>query len=156
MIVFCQDETLFSRALSTTGPREQRPANSQSRAPLVHRRKPCPSELPVRIARLFTSPVMPDSCSVPQNSRPTCVSARGLFISCGTTVPYDMVEFREVARYGRAAGVKLGHVDIAKFTEGFGAAGVNITDASKIGPALQEGLASPVPFRWTARKTSRS
>ena len=49
---------------------------------------------------------------------------------------YDMVEFREVAHYGRAAGVKLGHVDIAKFTEGFGAAGVNITDASKIGPAL--------------------
>lgn len=69
---------------------------------------------------------------------------------------YDMVEFREVAHYGRAVGVKLGHVDIAKFTEAFGAAGVNITDASKIGPALQEGLASPIPFRWTTRKTSRS
>lgn len=59
---------------------------------------------------------------------------------------YDMVEFQEVAHYGRAAGVKLGHVDIAKFAEAFGARGVNITDASQIGQALQEGLASPVPF----------
>jgi len=59
---------------------------------------------------------------------------------------YDMVEFQEVAHYGRAAGVKLGHVDIAKFAEAFGARGVNITDASQIGPALREGLASPVPF----------
>jgi len=67
-----------------------------------------------------------------------------------------MVEFQKVARYGRAAGVKLGHVDIAKFIEAFGVSGVNITDASKIGPALQEGLASPIPFRWTNRKTSRS
>jgi acetolactate synthase-1/2/3 large subunit len=37
-------------------------------------------------------------------------------------------------------------VDIAKFAEAFGARGVNITDASQIGQALQEGLASPVPF----------
>jgi acetolactate synthase-1/2/3 large subunit len=40
----------------------------------------------------------------------------------------------------------LGHVDIAKFAEAFGARGVNITDPSQIGPALREGLASPVPF----------
>jgi acetolactate synthase-1/2/3 large subunit len=59
---------------------------------------------------------------------------------------YDMVGFQEVAHYGRAAGVKLGHVDIAKFAEAFGARGVNITDPSQIGPALREGLASPVPF----------
>ncbi len=59
---------------------------------------------------------------------------------------YDMVAFQEQASYGRTAGVKLGHVDIAKFAEAFGARGVNITDASQIAPALQEGLASPVPF----------
>ena len=59
---------------------------------------------------------------------------------------YDMVAFQEQAHYGRTAGVKLGHVDIAKFAEAFGARGVNITDASQIGPALLEGLASPVPF----------
>ena len=59
---------------------------------------------------------------------------------------YDMVAFQEQAHYGKTAGVKLGHVDIAKFAEAFGARGVNITDASQIAPALREGLASPVPF----------
>lgn len=59
---------------------------------------------------------------------------------------YDMVAFQEQAHYGKTAGVKLGHVDIAKFAEAFGARGVNISDASQIAPALQEGLASPVPF----------
>jgi acetolactate synthase-1/2/3 large subunit len=59
---------------------------------------------------------------------------------------YDMVAFQEQAHYGRTAGVTLGHVDIAKFAEAFGARGVNITDASQIAPALREGLASPVPF----------
>lgn len=59
---------------------------------------------------------------------------------------YDMVAFQEQAHYGATAGVKLGHVDIAKFAEAFGARGVNITDPSQIAPALQEGLASSVPF----------
>ncbi len=59
---------------------------------------------------------------------------------------YDMVAFQEQAFYGMTAGVQLGHVDLAKFAEAFGARGVNITDASQIAPALQEGLASPVPF----------
>jgi acetolactate synthase-1/2/3 large subunit len=59
---------------------------------------------------------------------------------------YDMVAFQEMARYGRTAGVELGHVDIAKFAEAFGARGVNISDASQIAPAIAEGLASPVPF----------
>ncbi len=59
---------------------------------------------------------------------------------------YDMVAFQEQAHYGRTAGVQLGHVDIAKFAEAFGARGVNVTDASQIAGALQEGLASPVPF----------
>lgn len=59
---------------------------------------------------------------------------------------YDMVAFQEQAHYGRTAGVQLGHVDIAKFAEAFGARGVNITDAAQIADALQEGLASPVPF----------
>jgi acetolactate synthase-1/2/3 large subunit len=59
---------------------------------------------------------------------------------------YDMVAFQEEAFYGKTAGVELGHVDIAKFAEAFGARGVNITNASQIASALQEGLASPVPF----------
>lgn len=59
---------------------------------------------------------------------------------------YDMVGFQEQAHYGKTAGIKLGYVDIAKFADAFGARGVNITAASQIGPALEEGLASPVPF----------
>ncbi len=59
---------------------------------------------------------------------------------------YDLVAFQEQAHYGRTAGVQLGHVDIAKFAEAFGARGVNITAASQIADALQEGLASPLPF----------
>ena len=59
---------------------------------------------------------------------------------------YDMVSFQEQAHYGRTAGVKLGHVDIAKFAEAFGARGRNVADASEIAAALDEGLASPVPF----------
>ena len=69
---------------------------------------------------------------------------------------YNMVAFQEEAP-GETAGVKLGHVDIAKFAEAFGARGVNITDASQIGAALQEGLASPVPFvspRWITPEIS--
>jgi len=59
---------------------------------------------------------------------------------------YDMVAFQEQAHYGRTAGVQLGHVDIVKFAEAFGARGVNITDAAQIADALREGLASPVLF----------
>jgi acetolactate synthase-1/2/3 large subunit len=37
-------------------------------------------------------------------------------------------------------------VDVAKFAEAFGARGTNVTDASQLAAALDEGLASPVPF----------
>ena len=59
---------------------------------------------------------------------------------------YDMVAFQEQAHYGRKSGVALGRVDVAKFAEAFGARGVNVTDASHVAAALEEGLASPVPF----------
>ena len=42
--------------------------------------------------------------------------------------------------------MKLGHVDIAAFAQAFGARGRIITDASELAAALDEGLASPVPF----------
>ncbi|MFM1869129.1 MAG: acetolactate synthase AlsS [Planctomycetota bacterium] len=59
---------------------------------------------------------------------------------------YDMVAFQEQAHYGRRSGVALGRVDVAKFAESFGARGTNVTDASQLAAALDEGLASPVPF----------
>ena len=59
---------------------------------------------------------------------------------------YDMVAFQEQAHYGKTAGIQLGHVDIPKFAEAFGCRGVAIRKAAELGPALREGLASPVPF----------
>jgi acetolactate synthase-1/2/3 large subunit len=59
---------------------------------------------------------------------------------------YDMVAFQEQAHYGKTAGIELGHVDIPKFAESFGCRGVAIQDVAALGPALREGLASPVPF----------
>ena len=40
----------------------------------------------------------------------------------------------------------MGHVNIPKFAEAFGCRGVAIRKAAELGPALREGLASPVPF----------
>jgi acetolactate synthase-1/2/3 large subunit len=59
---------------------------------------------------------------------------------------YDMVAFQEQAHYGKTAGIELGHVDIPKFAESFGCRGVAIQDVAALGPALREGLTSPVPF----------
>lgn len=59
---------------------------------------------------------------------------------------YDMVAFQEQAHYGKTAGIRLGHVDIPKFAESFGCRGVAIQKVTELGPALREGLASPVPF----------
>lgn len=59
---------------------------------------------------------------------------------------YDMVAFQEQAHYGKTAGIELGHVEIPKFAESFGCRGVAIQDVAALGPALREGLASPVPF----------
>jgi len=59
---------------------------------------------------------------------------------------YDMVAFQEQAHYGKTAGIELGHVDIPKFAESFGCRGVAIRKVADLGPALREGLDSPVPF----------
>jgi acetolactate synthase-1/2/3 large subunit len=58
---------------------------------------------------------------------------------------YDMVAFQEDARYGRTAGVKLGHYDVVRFAESFGCRGYAVTDVEQLGPLLKESLLSPVP-----------
>ena len=56
-----------------------------------------------------------------------------------------MVAFQEDARYGRTAGVKLGHYDVVRFAESFGCRGYAVTDVEQLGPLLKESLLSPVP-----------
>ncbi|KIW90410.1 acetolactate synthase, catabolic [Cladophialophora bantiana CBS 173.52] len=54
---------------------------------------------------------------------------------------YNMVEFQEVMKYGRASGVALGGVDFVKFAESFGAKGFRIETAEQVEDVLQKALA---------------
>jgi acetolactate synthase-1/2/3 large subunit len=53
---------------------------------------------------------------------------------------YDMVKFQAVAKYGRAAGVEFGPVDVVRFAEAFGARGFMIGSPGEIAPTLQKAL----------------
>jgi len=68
---------------------------------------------------------------------------------------YDMVAFREVAKYGRRSGVDFGPVDVVKYAEAFGAKGLRIEAPDQILPTLKKALdiqgpvviAIPVDYR---------
>jgi acetolactate synthase-1/2/3 large subunit len=53
---------------------------------------------------------------------------------------YDMVKFQQVAKYGRAAAVEFGPVDIKRYAEAFGAHGLKINSADEIAPTLKQAL----------------
>jgi acetolactate synthase I/II/III large subunit len=53
---------------------------------------------------------------------------------------YDMVQFQQMAKCGRAAGVDFGPVDIVRYAEAFGARGLKIESPDQIGPALKRAL----------------
>ncbi len=53
---------------------------------------------------------------------------------------YDMVRFQEMAKYGRAAGVDFGPVDVVRFAEAFGAKGLRIDRPDQIAPTLRKAL----------------
>ncbi|KAF3761064.1 acetolactate synthase [Cryphonectria parasitica EP155] len=54
---------------------------------------------------------------------------------------YNMVEFQEVDKYGRSAGVDLGGVDFVKYAEAFGAKGLRATSSEEIESVMKEALA---------------
>lgn len=54
---------------------------------------------------------------------------------------YNMVEFQEQAKYGRASGIKLGGVDFVKFAEAFGAKGFRVNNAEDLESVAKEALA---------------
>lgn len=53
---------------------------------------------------------------------------------------YNMVEFQEEMRYGRASGVRLGGVAFARLAEAFGAKGLEIRRAGEMGRVMEEAL----------------
>lgn len=54
---------------------------------------------------------------------------------------YNMVEFQEVDKYGRSAGVELGGVDFVKYAEAFGARGIRVDRADDLERVMAEALA---------------
>ncbi|KAL1875398.1 hypothetical protein Daus18300_003137 [Diaporthe australafricana] len=54
---------------------------------------------------------------------------------------YNMVEFQEVEKYGRSAGVDLGGVDFVKYAEAFGAKGLRVTTSAELEVVMKEALA---------------
>jgi acetolactate synthase I/II/III large subunit len=58
---------------------------------------------------------------------------------------YDMVRFQQVAKYGRAAAVEFGPVDVVRFAEAFGARGFMIETADEFAPTLRKALETPGP-----------
>jgi acetolactate synthase-1/2/3 large subunit len=58
---------------------------------------------------------------------------------------YDMVKIQQKLKYGRSFGVEFGQVDIVKFGEAFGAAGLRISNADEIAPVLSRALSLPGP-----------
>ncbi|KAJ0107427.1 hypothetical protein J7T55_009392 [Diaporthe amygdali] len=54
---------------------------------------------------------------------------------------YNMVEFQEVDKYGRSAGVDLGGVDFVKYAEAFGAKGLRATSSTELEAVMKEALA---------------
>jgi acetolactate synthase-1/2/3 large subunit len=58
---------------------------------------------------------------------------------------YDMVKIQQKLKYGRSFGVEFGKVDIVKYAEAFGAAGLRIEKAGEIAPILSKALSLTGP-----------
>lgn len=53
---------------------------------------------------------------------------------------YNMVEFQEVDKYGRSAGIEIGGVDFVKLAETFGAKGLRVSSAGDMERVMKEAL----------------
>jgi acetolactate synthase-1/2/3 large subunit len=58
---------------------------------------------------------------------------------------YGVIRWKQLKRFGRAAGVDFGNPDFVKLAEAFGCRGVRIESAAALRPALEEALRAPVP-----------
>lgn len=58
---------------------------------------------------------------------------------------YDMVKFQEEMKYPQAAGVKFGDVDIVKYAESFGAAGLRVEQPEDLTAVLKKAFSMDGP-----------
>jgi acetolactate synthase I/II/III large subunit len=58
---------------------------------------------------------------------------------------YDMVAVQEQTKYQRTSGVDFGPIDVVKYAEAFGAAGIMIDAPDQIGSALKKAFEIPGP-----------
>jgi acetolactate synthase-1/2/3 large subunit len=58
---------------------------------------------------------------------------------------YDMVAVQEQSKYKRTSGVDFGPVDVVKYAEAFGAAGLMVDAPDQIGPALKKAFETSGP-----------
>lgn len=58
---------------------------------------------------------------------------------------YDMVAFQQIMKYGRTAGVDLGHPDYAAYARSFGAHGYNVTSLAELKEAVARGMKEEGP-----------
>ncbi|MCH4208822.1 acetolactate synthase AlsS [Bifidobacterium sp.] len=58
---------------------------------------------------------------------------------------YDMVRFQEMSKYGKDAGVALGHVDFVRYAESFGAKGRHVDGETSLDEALDWAFAQDGP-----------
>jgi acetolactate synthase I/II/III large subunit len=58
---------------------------------------------------------------------------------------YDMVAVQEQSKYKRTSGVDFGPVDVVKYAEAFGAAGLMVYTPDQIGPTLKKAFEIPGP-----------
>lgn len=58
---------------------------------------------------------------------------------------YNMVQFQEMAAYGRESGVRFGPVDVVKFAESMGAKGLQVTSADDLAPTIRKAMALDGP-----------
>ncbi len=56
---------------------------------------------------------------------------------------YDMVAFQQVKKYGRTSGVQLGHYDVVRYAEAFGARGHRVTSGQDLAGVLSAALSEP-------------
>ena len=58
---------------------------------------------------------------------------------------YDMVRFQEELKYNRAAGVKFGEVDVVKYAQSFGAAGLRVNKPSELNQVMAKAFKTHGP-----------
>lgn len=58
---------------------------------------------------------------------------------------YDMVAFQQMNKYGRTSGIQLGHYDVVKYAESFGANGHRVTKIEDLEDTIKQAMAEDGP-----------